>query len=234
MSIWKWFGQSPSSIGKFDTCPRQFRESYLTKSTPYVSSPAQERGNRFHKSAEEALQHNVPMIDEFAHTQPIIDALAAWPGRKEFEVKYAVNDLYLPVPYNRRMLGNAIDLLTVQADGHARILDYKTGKPKASIDWWQLDCNALTVFANIDGIKTIRAAYWQTEATRPDMALLKKDYRAEDFVPEMKKVVDRKVLIMRRAFDVDHFPPKPSGLCKAWCEVYHCEHNGRNADGTEK
>ena len=31
----------------------------------------------------------------------------------------------------------------------------------------------------------------------------------------------------------NQFPPKPSGLCKQWCDVISCEFNGRKNDARE-
>ena len=60
---------------------------------------------------------------------------------------------------------------------------------------------------------------------------------SEDLIKDRCTIEDEKELWakwlgkysdMESAFENDTWNPNPSGLCKAWCPVLECPHNGRN------
>ena len=94
----------------------------------------------------------------------------------------------------------------------AVILDHKTGKPKSDGD--QLRLFAGVAFAAFPYVKKVRTGYLWLAHDKTDT----KDFTPED-VPEIWVDFGSRVHRMEHAFSTGNFPPKPSGLCRAWCPV---------------
>ena len=76
----KLMPQSPSSIEKFETCPRQYAHSYIIKDIPYRESPAQKEGNQFHEMAHLRLSLGAQTPKQYAQYEPLFERVAAWPA----------------------------------------------------------------------------------------------------------------------------------------------------------
>lgn len=232
----KWWGQSPSSMGTFNSCPLSFKEKYLLKKYPFEPSEASMYGDRFHKAAEDRLLQDKPEPAEFVEFKPVFDALRALPGKLFVETELAVDRQWGPVPYKawkQKELGCKIDVLSINGP-YARIIDWKTGKRYD--DPLQIDINALTVFYNFPDVQRLRAKYMYTKAGEAGM---QKDYfRTSEFVKSgndenilrTREFMQVNLTRMRLAFVHDHFPPRKNGLCKAYCPVLNCHLNGRYSE----
>ena len=92
------------------------------------------------------------------------------------------------------------------------MLDYKTGKPKEDGD--QLKLFAATTFALEPWLESVKTGYlWLAHNKVTDASFKREDVSViwQEFVPRVQR--------MQKAQELDLWPPRPSGLCKAWCPV---------------
>lgn len=226
---WKWWGQSPSSLKTFDTCPYQFRGKYLAKEVKWVQNEHAARGDRFHKDAEGYIEKKKPMTDEFRHLSPVLDIIRGWQGPKLVEATYSVkDDLTTSCEWKERTVGSKIDLTNLASQEYVRLIDYKTGKIRP--DPLQLDINVLCLFAALPNVQRIRGAYLYT--TEGDIGS-KRDYTRETDLPRIKHDIGNRIIKLKRAFAEDKFPKIKNGLCKNYCDVRSCEFNGRRGETIE-
>ena len=220
----KLMPQSPTSIGTFETCPRQYQAKYITKEVVFTQSEASMYGDRMHKGMEKRLLHKEPLPSEFTPLEPIATAIKAMPGKLWVEHSVSFTQNYEPTDWRNRWVGSKIDicvldLASVIRPGYARILDWKTGKPRS--DYLQLTINAIGVFANMPTVQHIRAAYVYTKTGQLSP---KQDY-TRDKLPALQASLTQRVERIRIATETGNFPPQPSGLCHGWCDVMACPHN---------
>jgi len=113
-----------------------------------------------------------------------------------------------------------IDLALVDG-GKALLLDHKTGRRKPDSSQLKLFAVlAMHVWPKLEKVVTgflwLKSGQIDKETyTRADIPTI-----WEEFLPRVKR--------MRQAYGTDVWPEKPSGLCKAWCPVVACVHNGKN------
>ena len=228
----RWWGQSPTSIGTYLSCPLMFKEKYLLKKHPFVESEASRYGNRFHATAELRLLYDEPEAPEFLEFKPVFDSIRSLPGKLHAEVELAVNAAFEPCDmkdYRNKELGNKIDVLVVDND-YARIIDWKTGKRYD--DPLQIDINAVTVFSNFPQVNRIRARYLYTKTG--EFGMTKNYYRTAAYVTSgadeplvnVRQGLRMHLLRMQNAFKEDRFRPNRNGLCKNFCPVHDCPMNG--------
>ena len=116
------------------------------------------------------------------------------------------------------------DLLILNNDKTlAWVIDYKTGKSAKYADKGQLELMALATFKHYPEVETVRAGL---------LFVVSNDLIKDNYTIEQEETMWTKWLSkysdMETAFENDTWNPNPSGLCKAWCPVLECPHNGRN------
>ena len=75
-------GWTFSKIKEFDTCPRKYEGTYVTKEVPYTETEATIYGTELHKAAEDYIGEGTPLNSKFAWLQATLDRLNAIPGDK--------------------------------------------------------------------------------------------------------------------------------------------------------
>lgn len=219
-SVLPW---SPSSLNAFETCPRRYKLTRITKAVREPQTAATLEGNRVHKAMENALKGIEALPPHYAKYNDIINKLRSAPGVKQAERAFALTAAFRPVDYWSRdaWVRGKIDV-TVTNDRSALLLDYKTGKPKSDED--QAKVYAGVMFAENPVIETVRTGYVWLGHDRVDSRTFT---RGE--VPVIWQDFVHRVGRMSYAAEHDDFPPKPSGLCREWCPVGRslCEHCGK-------
>mgnify|MGYP003652135859 CR=1 FL=1 len=213
-----------SRIKAFDTCPKQFYHTSVLKQFPYVESDAMRYGTEFHKAAEDFIRDGTPVPERFAFSQPVLDSLAAKPGRKLCEYKFGLTAALEPCDFFAKdvWFRGIVDLIIIDGDV-ATIIDYKTGKSAKYAERGQLELMALAMFKHFPEIKVVRGGLLFVIAN--EMVKAKYDIEGESAL--WKKWLTEYAK-MEKAFEVDVWNPRPSGLCKRHCPVQECVHNGAN------
>jgi CRISPR/Cas system-associated exonuclease Cas4 (RecB family) len=204
---------SYSSLQQYETCPRRFKLTRIEKKVKEPMSESMTWGNEVHKALELALKGTNGLTPKFVTFQPLVDKLRAAPGEKEAERNFALTSAFTPTDYWAKdawVRGKADVTITNGTTGF--LFDYKTGKPKEDSD--QLNLFAAVLFAEKPYLQKVHTGYIWVAHDKIDQAVITKDQVPiiwQGFVPRVQRMV--------RSVETGDFPPRPSGLCKAWCPV---------------
>lgn len=212
---------SPTQVSTYDLCPRQYQAKYITKEVRYVQNKYAAFGDMVHKQIEDFLNDGTPMDRSLSalgevlskHTDKLVCA----------EIALGRNDKGESVPqYDKTAwINSKIDAVYTNADKSVIMgLDWKSGKAKeAKI---QSDMNAAVLTARYkDTAKKIIMVFVHLYHDKVYVT----EYDATQLaIPH----TFGKILNLEQAIRNNDFPPKPNGLCKSWCDVMKCPHNGRS------
>ena len=217
---------SYSSIKTFDQCPKKYY--HLRVARDFKEDDNAEHllyGTAFHEAAEKYVRGEAPLPAQFGYAKSALDNLKHRPGQKYCEFKMALTRDLEPCDIQDKAAWwrGIADLIIIEDDGTARVLDYKTGKSAKYADKGQLELMALAVFKHFPQVVKIKAALLFVVAK----AMTKADYARTD-EPALWQKWMRDYSRMQSAYINDVWNPRPSGLCKKHCVVLACPHNGRN------
>lgn len=222
-----------SRLEKFVNCPLAFYEVAIAKTVPDSQGEAAIWGNTVHEHIEKYINIGTPMpavID--AYKGQIYRALMAIGGiansdtqinqvfvKAEYEA--ALSNKFQAVTWSSKMAWMRVILDVIRVEGsEAWVIDWKTGKVKPNSR--QLKLFALAVFHTFPGVRTVHTSFeWlqHNEQTQETYCLTDVVSMWDLFVHDLTQYKD--------AFLTDTWQPRPSGLCKNHCNVFHCQHNGR-------
>lgn len=229
--------QSPTSVGTYTTCPKQYQAKYITKEIKFMPNAATERGSKWHKWLEDRMSEKVALPRDLAYFEPVVEKLEKLKGELITEKTFAVNTRFEPCEWAERYIGGNIDVGFIDHDNcKATLFDYKTGKVKHNDDFqFQLLVYALMVMKAYPHIQRVRVAYLFLDhcvisPTGSD-GKLGEIYTRKD-LPVMEAEIFRKVDRIRSATERNEWLPNPSGLCRPnkpsvnggepWCQVRSC------------
>ena len=215
---------SESSLELFMTCPKQYEAKQITKTVKFQPTAATAFGNRVHEALENRLKVGTPLPRESAHLEAMCVSLLAMKGTHYVEHSLSIDADLGPKEYwdKEGWFRGKVDFKVFDAEtGYLRVFDFKTGKPKPASK--QLERALLAVRNMPKGVevKKVRSAFIYTATGTVD----KQDIPMERFdgiVDELQRDAHR----VDMAITNNVFPPKPSGLCREWCQV-KCAFNGR-------
>lgn len=206
----------------FEQCPRKYFHLRVVKDVVEPESEAMHYGTRFHEAAEFYIRDDKPLPHEFHYAKASLDRLKAFPGEKLCEYEMGLTENLEPCGFkDPNVWWRGIADLIILRDDVAFVLDYKTGKSAKYADPDQLELMSLCVFKHFPEIKKVKAGLLFVVAN----AFPKAQFDIKDEVKWDKWKLKHSRL--QAAHDNDVWNPKPSGLCKAWCPVLSCSHNGR-------
>jgi hypothetical protein len=215
---------SYSSLKTFQSCPKKYYHLRVLKDIKEPESEQMRYGQEAHKAAELYIKNGTDLPPKFEFMRNQLDTLKNLEGEKFCELKCGLTKDLEPCDFFAKdvWLRAVIDLLVVNEEtGIARIIDYKFGKSK-NADMSQLQLMALVVFKMFPKIKKVRAGLLFC----PEDKLIPTRYNMDnagqmwmDWLPEVAR--------LEEAYTHNVWNANPSGLCKAWCPVLSCAHNGR-------
>lgn len=214
---------SYSSVTAFETCPRRY---FLTKITKVVSDPPNEaamHGSMVHKAIEEYLIGTAVFPDKYKEYLPVVDKVLCAKGERKVEYKFALTKGFKPTEFFAKdaWVRGVFDV-NITNGVSATVLDWKLGKVKEDHD--QLKLFAAATFASQPDVDTVHTGYvWLAHGK-----LTKRSFKRDEAPVIWQEYLPR-IRRMEKAQESGDFPPKPSGLCKAWCPCTraHCEFSGR-------
>lgn len=225
MSVYQIKPWSYSSIKTYETCPRKYQAEKVTKEVPFTDSDATIYGKEVHKVCEDHIKLGVPIPQKYSYLVPIMQSVSNMAGVKhtELELGIAKQDGRLVAcefhAENVWFRGIA-DLVIINGD-KARILDYKTSKSAKYADTKQLALMAAAVFLKFPEVQHIKAglvfvvcnAFIPVEYSRD---------RTLDIFADLDGLLQQR----ESSYNTGVFNPKPNALCRKWCGVHSCPHNG--------
>lgn len=221
----KKFAWSYSALKTFEQCPRKYYHTAIKKDFVEEKGEQQKWGDRVHKALEERItQPAKAQPIEFHKYLPIADRIAGAPGITFAERRIALDEQFRPVDYfdPSVWVRGIVDVGKLNGQ-RATLLDYKTGKKKDDPD--QLKLFALIGFSVHPEVTVTATGFvWLQEMELGKAAVYRREQMPalwNDFLPRVEA--------LKHARATNVFPPKPSGLCKAWCPVKTCEFHGKGS-----
>jgi hypothetical protein len=217
---------SYSGIKAFETCARQFHDTKVVKLYPREETEQTLYGTNMHEQCELFIKDARPLDDSFKFLQPVLDKLAAMPGRKFPELEMALTEKLEVCDFkaDNYWVRGIADLVVVDDDNMtARVFDYKSGSDRYP-DTDQLMLMSLMLFKHFPHIKRVSGAL---------LFVLKgtmSKYRVErEQEHDLWWRWRERVAKLDAAHFHDRWPEKSSGLCRKYCPVTGCHHNGRRS-----
>jgi len=212
-----------SHLKAFDTCPLQFYHMKVKRTYVEPETESMRYGNAFHKAAENYIGKGAPLPTGFMFAKPSLDALNNQKGEKLCEYKMGLTSELKPCGFfdDDVWYRGVVDLCILD-DNQAKVVDYKTGKSARYADTGQLELMALATFSHFPDVEHVKGALLFVLAK----ALIPDRYSRSD-VPKLWEKWLTKHAQYEKAFKHDVWNPRPSGLCRQYCAVLECAHNGR-------
>ena len=221
----KPFAWSYSALKEYEICPLRYYECRVTKAWGQEKTPELERGDALHLAMKHRVMKGTPLPMEFSYMESWAKGLVATSDPIHCEMKLSVDKNMELTPYfdKRTWLRGVIDyaqINSVDVGLIATVVDYKTGRPKE--DDTQLALNACLMFASEPRLVGISTTFLWTEYNDTShVSFQRKDARGiwNDIKP--------RVAILEAAVAAGEFPATKNKLCREWCPVLSCEHNGK-------
>ncbi len=226
----KPFSFSYSKIKNYETCPKRHYHCDIIND-PEATDPDKEpyelsEGKKVHDALAKAIEKGIPLPAKYAHYQQWVTYALSCPGKIEVEKQYAIDDTFQPTdwfakdtPKTKRAWHRSIaDVVGIHGPV-AVALDWKTGKPLD--DGVQLSLVAACIMAHHPGVMAVRTEFvWLAHGAVSRVNVHRRD------LPGMWAGVLPRVYLYENALKTNTFPPKPGYLCRRYCSVKSCPHNG--------
>lgn len=226
------FPQSHSSLSVFETCPFQYQAKYITREVKWVQSRQAEEGDKAHIALEGFVTSNGAKDLEPPHKpyqqfgEWVLNRAAKHRGQILVERQSAVTHGKRPTTYGDKtgFIRGKIDITILYPhQNRGEVFDWKTNE-KVKNDATQLRLYngfGLTDYPELDSFSS--GYIWLKHAQiSPPLVTSREE------LPGVWSIFDHKYAMLRAAYTSGIFPKKPSGLCKQYCDVFSCEHNGRS------
>lgn len=226
---------SYSVLDAYETCPKRY---YLTKISKVVVEKQTDEmawGNRVHKALENRLIHGTPLPENIADYEVMVAKIAAKAkevgGVVEAEQKMALNRDYNPVTYFAKDVWvRGITDVTITNKRFAFIGDWKTGAKKPNSAQLRLTA-AMTMHQKPYVEKVVNAFLWLKDGSITPETFTRADLPTiwGEFIPRVARLEHAVQASQQDPVNAaKYFPAKPSGLCRNWCPVGKklCDHCG--------
>ena len=221
MSISPW---SFSRIKSFEQCPKQFYHMKVAKDYHESETEAMRYGTEAHLVAEEYIRDGKPVPSRFSYMNEVLEALNRRRGNKLTEIKMGLDVNLEPCEFKaKNVWWRGIADLVILDGEKAWVVDYKTSKSANYADKGQLELMAMATFKHFPNVTKVYAGLFFVIAKK----VVKEVYKKEDSDSLWAKwffKYDR----MKTAYKENIWNARPSGLCKRYCAVVECVHNGSN------
>lgn len=213
---------SYSALTSFETCPRKHYETRVAKRVSEAPSEEMTWGNNVHKALERRAKEGKPLPVGMTQWEPMMRRLLDLPGDLLAETQYALDQDFKPTEwFSQDVWLRAIIDFGKLSTTSAVALDYKTGKVKTDIDQLRLFAAVLlTLHPDLEQVHTGYVWLKSKSIHREVYTRQQEDELWAGFLPRVSR--------LERAYRDDTWPERPSGLCRAWCPVVNCRHNGRH------
>lgn len=217
----KQISWSYSALTAYEQCPKRFYHTRISKDTPDPPGESAKWGSQVHKDLELRIANKTPLPHHLEKLEPLCAKIEASPGKVLAETKHCLNANFRPTEYFAKdaWVRAVIDVAVINGS-NAINLDWKTGK--INHDSAQLKLSAAITMAAEPEVEKVSTGFVWLK----DNKIVKEAYtRAQ--IPEIWQEFLPRVKRLELAHEKDRWEAKPSGLCKAYCPVTKCEHNGR-------
>ena len=204
---------SYTALTAFETCPRRYQLTRVSKEAVESQTDATIWGNKVHTALENFAKGKAPLPPELEQYQPYVTKILEREGKRLIEQKMCIDKNFRPTEWMSKTAWcrGIVDIGVVGTE-KAYLLDYKTGKRK--VDTNQLQLFAALAFAHYPWIEKVVTGFIWLKEGKFDRETFTREQLPEiwnEFLPRVKRV--------ELAYEQDKWPAKPSGLCRNWCPV---------------
>lgn len=214
---------SYSSLTAFETCPKRYQLTRVTKQVFEPQTTATTWGNTVHKALENRVKTGTGLPETMKAYESIAAKIVATPGKRVVEQRLAVNRSFQPTGWMAADVWcrGVVDV-GVLGRAHGVLLDYKTGKRKVDSD--QLRLFAALAFSHYTYLESVGTGFIWLKDNRIDRCAF-----SAAQVPDLWGTFLPRVQRLERAYDEGKWVARPSGLCREWCPVGRslCEFCGK-------
>lgn len=216
----KPFAWSYSKIKNYETCPKRYWHYDVSKDVKEPEGEALQYGNAVHAALAAALLGD-PLPNHFKNLQSWVDRITTREGKILTEQKLAITNEFEPCDWFAKTAWYRGIADVIKITGRVALaIDWKTGKIVE--DGSQLALMAQCIFSHHPEVERIRTEFvWLKEE-----ATTRADFARTDMADVWKGILPR-VTLLQNAHETMTFPPKPGGLCRKWCSVSSCPHQGQ-------
>lgn len=217
----KPFAWSFTGLSDYESCPKKFYHLRVAKDVKDEDSAFSAEGKEIHEAFYKYVFKDKELPLSLNRFASMLDKLKALPGRKDGEMKLALNKKFEPRGFfdGDVWVRGVCDFLCVNGD-RGLIVDYKTGKEKD--DFTQLFLTAAILQQSFPEVEKWTVAYsWTQQGGKMTPRIVTRGDHADtwnDLLPRVGKIED--------ALKVTDFPARESGLC-GYCPVSACPKNTR-------
>ena len=206
-------------LSTYWSCPKSAYHNYISKDLPRVESEAMRWGNRVHEAMDKRIKGS-PLPEDMQKWEPMVAPLAVIPGVQS-EQAVGLTREGTPTGFwdGDVWIRGKIDVLAVNGD-RAFIADWKTGKKRE--DPTELQIFGLFVKELYPDVKVVIGRYvWLQDSSIGDV------HDVSNEMPMYKKLYDAAYEVEKLIETGAEWIPRPNGLCRQWCPVLSCQHNGQ-------
>ncbi len=229
----KPFAWSYSKLKNFETCPKRHWHVDIKKDVVEPESEELMWGNRVHKAFAERIGNNASWPTGMSEYEPWVERMFTFRGkdvrqlpglRTVVEQKWAITKDFEACGYFDKVKQpwyRAVCDAGWIVGPIAAIYDWKTGK--LIEDSVQLSLTAATMFAHYPELQVIRSVFaWLKEDAETAV-----DIRRDE-LPRFWGNMHSRIEQLRESHEMVSYPPTPNRLCRRWCPVKQCPHNGES------
>lgn len=212
-----------SALNNYETCPKKYWHLAIERDVKEEEGEALVYGKKVHRALEMLIKKGTPLPNELSHMLPYVQKFVDFKGTKLAEQQLALDIDFQPSDWkdwDKTWVRAMLDLAIV-GETHALLVDYKTGKMKDD-GFTQLKLAAAIFMAHRPQIMSVEVAYLWTQHKGKTTTEV---FTREQITQIWNELLPR-VNGFQKAFRDTNYPARPSGLCKRYCPVTQCPHNG--------
>jgi len=211
-----------SAIEAFELCPKKFYEEKITKKYKQSRSEVGDYGIDAHKSFEKYMLNDTALPMDLRHHTRVLDKIKTIPGTKLPEQKLAIDIQYRPTGFfdTDVYCRAVVDYAAInQEHKYMVIADWKFGKQKEGFDQIKFMVAVMSCYEpDIEKFEGIY--YWARTKKATRITILKPE------IPGIWSAILPRVRELEDAVLENNFIAIPNFLCKKYCPVTTCRHNG--------
>ncbi len=204
---------SYSALTAFETCPKRFQLTRVTKQVKEPQTEATMWGNKVHKALELFAKGEKPLPPDLQAYEKYVRKIQAYEGKRIVEERVALDSKMRQTKWMAKnvWVRGIIDIGVIGSET-AYVLDWKTGKHRPDTD--QLKLFAALTFALYPWVDRVVTGFIWLKVNKFDKEVYTREQLPEiwaDFAPRLERLAI--------AYSADKWLPNPSGLCRSWCPV---------------
>jgi len=214
---------SYSALDSFEVCPHRYFKTKIEKSIVEPQTESTQWGLKVHKALELRVRDGTPLPAEMAAYEPLASKVADKAKGRTLGVEQKLaltRDFQETTFFAKNVWLRSILDVSIEVGTKAFIGDWKTGKKNPKSE--QLQLSAVVFFETRPWIDEITNTFlWLQSGEATTEKFVREDTVAiwKNFLPRVQR--------LEEAVALGKFPKRSSGLCRAWCPVHTCEHNGK-------